>query len=141
MAFFANKKLFVQCRRNIRRLDNAYNFVTTPITFCEISLDDVSDKIPCKDMITCCVANIPNFETVHTVYDTLSVNKDILESIVALCKQSKKIKDMNDKNKVIYVLKCLSLLYKTIIANSSFHEEHSTILNILDYLNFLISCY
>lgn len=141
MALFVSKRFLAQCRRSVRMVDHAYNIVTTPITFCELSFDDIPDQIPCRDMVTCLASNIPNFSNVCTVYDNVSIDKDIVESIVSLWKQSSNISCMSDKEKILYVLKCLSLLYKTLIVHSPLHEEHTLILNILDYLNFMVSFY
>jgi hypothetical protein len=143
MTFFASKRLLARCRRNIKRIDHTYNVVTTPITLCEISFDDIPDNIPCKDMFTCTFSNmcrVPNFQNVCYVYDNLSVDKDIGESVVSLYRQATAFHVMNDKEKVLYVLKCMSFVYKTVIVHSPAHDHHNIVFNVLDYLNFVISC-
>ena len=141
MSFLTSKRFIATCRRNVKRVDHAYNVLSTPITFCELSLDDIPDQIPCRDAMTYIVSCIPNFQNVCNVYDNLSVDKDIVESVVSLSKQAYRFQCMKDKERMLYLLKCLSLFYKTIVIHSPMHEEHNIILNFLDYLNFVISCY
>lgn len=144
MTFFASKRLLARCRRIIKRVDHTYNVVTTPITFCEISFDDIPDQIPCREVVTCTFSTMcrnSNIQNVCNLYDNLSVDKDIVESIISLYKQVSLFDVMNDKEKLLYVLKCMSFVYKTVIVHSPLHEHHSIFLNVLDYLNFVISCY
>jgi hypothetical protein len=143
MTLIVNKRLLARCRRNIKRVDNTYNVVTTPITLCEISFDDIPDQIPGRDMFTSAfstMCRIPNFQNIYCVYDNLSVDKDIVESVVSLYRQALKFRVMNDKEKLLYILKFLSFVYKTAIVHSPAHEHHTVVLNMLDYLNFVISC-
>lgn len=140
MAFFASKKLLVRCRRNVKRVEHTYNVVTTPITFLEISFDDIPE-IPCKDVMTSVITYIPNYQNVCNLYDTLSVDKDVVESMICLYKHALRFQHMKNKDKLLYILKCMSLIYKTIIVHSPMHQEHTVILNFLDYMNFVISCY
>lgn len=141
MSFLVTKRFLAKCRTNVKRVDHAFNIVTTPITFCELSFDDIPDQIPCRDAVSYMMSCIPNFPNICNVYDNLSMDKDILESVVHLSKQAYQFQSMKDKERLLYVLKCVSLFYKTIVIHSPMHEEHNIILNFLDYLNFVISCY
>lgn len=144
MALFACKRMLARCRRSARRIDHAYNVVSTPITFCELSFEDIPEQIPDRDMLngilnTACT--VPNLQTVYALYDNLSVDKDIAESAVNLYMQLTKFDRMEEKQKVLYLLKWISLIYKTIIVHSPVHEHHTIIINVLDYLNFVVSCW
>jgi hypothetical protein len=141
MTFLVSKRLLAKCRRNVKKVDHAFNVVTTPITFWELSFDDLSDQIPYRDAVTSIMSYIPNFQNVSNAYDSISIDKDIVESVVSLSRQAYQFKCMKDKERMLFILKCLSLFYKTIIVHLPMHEEHNIILNFLDYLNFVISCY
>ncbi len=52
MTFLVSKRLLAKCRRNVKRVDHAFNVVTTPITFCELSFDDLPDQIPYRDVVS-----------------------------------------------------------------------------------------
>ena len=141
MALLANKRLLGKCRRKAKRIDQTYNVVSTPISLFELSFDDVPDKIPYRDTITHALSSVPSIDSIASIYDTISVNKDILESVINIHQQIQQFEKLNDKQKLVLFVKCISLVYKTVIVHSPLHEHHSLITNTLDYMNFVVSIY
>lgn len=135
------RRFLAQCRRGAKKIDHVYNTLTTPITFCELSFDDVPEVTPCRDMVVSVMTCVPNINYVCSVYDTLSIEKDIVESFVSVYKQGCRFDKLSDKEKLMLLLKFMSLFYKTIVVHSPVHEHHTIVLNLMDYLNFVISCY
>ncbi len=131
----------MQCRRGARRIDHVYNVLTTPITFCELSFDDIPEVIPYREVVVSLLTCDTTLNNVCSVYDMFSVEKDIVESLVSVYKQSCRFHKLSDKEKLLLLLKFMSLLYKTIVVHSPVHEHHTIVLNLMDYLNFVISCY
>lgn len=141
MALLANKRLLAKCRRNVKRLDQTYSIVTTPISLIELSLDDVPDQVPYRDTITHVMSFVPGIDSISSMYDTVSVNKDILESVMSIYHQIEHFERLNDKQRLILFVKCISFVYKTVIIHSPLHEHHTLVTNMLDYINFIVSVY
>lgn len=126
--------------KKLKKINVAYNNVTTPITFCEISFEDVPDCIPNHRFILGLLYSMPQFNALSSCYDTFSIDKDMLESITSVLLSSRKFMSFSSKNKLLYICKGLCLLYKMIIYNTNLHAYHNAAWVCLDYLNFVVSC-
>lgn len=132
------KTLFIV--KQIKNVDRTYNTITNPITFCELTTDDLSNIIPLEP-IKSMTNNIPFFQSVSSVYDNFAVDKDIAETIVTIIMRLNKFHDMDHKQKLLLVVKTYIFLYKLtwiILACLGMPKTHESITNFLDYMNFVL---
>jgi hypothetical protein len=137
----STKMIFVGIKK-ARDLDKVYNMVTNPITFYEITSDDIPNIIPYQDIINKLTDSIPSFNNMSIFYDTFSIDKDLVESIVSLYIKLKQVDTMDTKQKSLLVIKISSILYKIagcLLLCLGIPKSHENLSYVFDYLNFILS--
>lgn len=134
-------KKIIQNIKKMRKLEKAYNQIVNPITLCEISWDDLGDCLPCKQFVSHFMKTTPCGE-VCEFYDTVTSDKDIIESCVSFYLKCCKIERLDDKQKSLLMVKVCCFTYKVywiVMACCGIHKTHESIVCILDYVNFIFS--
>lgn len=137
----ATKKV-ISVIRTFRSLDKVYNSIVDPITFCEITWDDMSDIIPCEKVVSNATKSVPYLGDICELYDKLTVDKDIAETFVSICLKLKQFEGLDVKQRSMFVIKAYILVYKLIfiaMACCGVPKTHDYIVCILDYVNFILS--
>jgi hypothetical protein len=128
--------------RTFRNVDNVYNTIVNPITFCEITWEDLSDILPFEKALTNMAKSVPYLQDIGELYDTFTIDKDIAETIVSISLKIQHIGDMDGKQRSMLAIKAYTLAYKLtfiVMACCGVPKTHEHMLCILDYVNFILS--
>jgi hypothetical protein len=126
--------------RKLRDFDKVYNSFVNPISFCEISWDDLGDNLPCDKALSFLTKSTP-CRNICELYDTFTCDKDIVECLVSLLLQFNRIEKMDIKQKSMLVMKAYCLAYKLYwiaMACCGIPKSHEAMVCILDFLNFVL---
>lgn len=126
--------------RKLKQLNIAFNNVTTPINFCELSFEDIPDYVPYHRLIMNVLNKVPNLNVIGSCYDTFAIDKDMIENIMCVLLNTRKFAKLSDKNKLLTMCKIVCLIYKLLVYNTNLHTNHTDAVVGLDYINFVFSC-
>ena len=128
--------------RTFHNVDKVYNSIVDPITFCEITWDDMPDIFSCEKVVTNTAKSIPYLSDICELYDKFTVDKDIAETFVSICLKLQKFSEMDTKHRSMFVIKAYILAYKlTFIAMAccGVPKTHDCMVCTLDYVNFILN--
>jgi hypothetical protein len=134
-------RTIVSTVRNLRNFDKVYNTVVNPISFCEITWDDLGDMLPVDEVMSH-IAKLTPCRDICELYDTFTSDKDIVECFVSMYLKVCKFEKMDTKQKSMLVMKGYCLAYKLYwiaLACCGVPKAHETFVCFLDYFNFIIS--
>lgn len=135
-------KKVISVIRTFRNVDQVYNSIVNPITFCEITWDDLSDVLPCEKALTNMIKSMPYLGDFGQLYDTFTVDKDLVETFVSICVKLNKFEHMDAKQRSLFAIKASTFAYKLmfiIMACCGVPKTHEHMMCILDYVNFILS--
>ena len=86
-------RVIVSTAKNLRKFDKVYNDFVNPISFCEMSCDDLGEMLPFQEVISH-IAKLTPCHDVCELYDTFTTDKDIVECCVSMYLKVCKIEEM-----------------------------------------------